>query len=90
VVAFARNGGAAVASIVPFIPPGVFDDATTKAMGEAFDTACEALHDRGQPTVVYEVLARRIIAAARKGERDVGRLRNVALKALARSKRTVE
>jgi len=69
------------------IPRGVFDDAATKAIGEAFDTACEALHDGGQPTVVYEVLARRIIAAARKGERDVGRLRNIALEAIARGKR---
>jgi hypothetical protein len=50
--------------------------------GEAFDAACKALHDRGQPTVVYEVMAR-IIAAARKGESDVWRLRCAALQALA-------
>jgi hypothetical protein len=59
-------------------------------MGEAFDAACKALHDRGQPTVVYEVIARRIIAAARKGERDVWRLRSAALQALAKSNRPVE
>jgi hypothetical protein len=47
-------------------------------MGEAFDAACKALHDRGQPTVVYEVMARRILAAARNGERDVGQLRSIA------------
>ena len=58
---FARKEGVRVASILPFIPRGVFDDAATKAMGEAFDAACQALHDRGQPTVVYEVMARRII-----------------------------
>jgi hypothetical protein len=81
----------ALASILPFIPPGVFDDAATKVMGEAFDTACEALDDPvQQPTVVYEVLARRIIAAARKGERDVGRLRNIALKAFARGKHPIQ
>jgi hypothetical protein len=79
-----------VASILPFIPRGVFDDAATKAMGEAFDAACKALHDTGQPTVVYEVMARRIIAAARKGERDIWRLRRAALEALAKSNRAIE
>lgn len=59
-------------------------------MGEAFDAACKALHDKGQPTVVYEVMARRIIAAARKGERDVWQLRKAALEALANSKRPVD
>ena len=28
-------------SIIPFLPRGVFDDAATKAMGEAFDEACK-------------------------------------------------
>jgi hypothetical protein len=79
-----------VASILPFIPRGVFDDAATKAMGEAFDAACKALHDSGQPTVVHEVIARRIVAAARKGERDVWRLRNAALEALAKTDRPIE
>lgn len=72
-----------------------------KAMGEAFDAACKAMHDSGQPTAVDEVMARRrpagdlpivdeaaplgfrrrpgpgatrIIATARKGERDVWQL----------------
>jgi hypothetical protein len=79
-----------VASILPFIPRGVFDDAANKAMGDAFDAACEALHDGGQPTVVYEVIARRIIAAAGKGERDTRRLRRIALEALAKSRATEE
>jgi hypothetical protein len=39
------------------------------------------LHDTGPPTVVYEVMTRRIIAPARKGERDIWRLRRVALEA---------
>jgi hypothetical protein len=51
-------------------------------MGEAFDSSCEALHDTGQPPVVYEVIAKRIIDAVRIGERDVMRLRNVGLAAL--------
>jgi hypothetical protein len=51
-------------------------------MGEAFDTACKDLHDTGQPPIVYEVIAKRIIAAAKNGERDPVRLRNAGLLAL--------
>ena len=79
-----------MASILPFIPRGVFDDADTKTLGEAFDAACKALHDTGQPALVQEVLARRIIAAARKGERDLRRLRQAALAALQNASRPVE
>jgi hypothetical protein len=71
-----------VGSILPFIARGVFDDATTRIMAEAFDAASKELHDTGQPVIVQEVMARRIIAAARRGERDVARLRDVALAAL--------
>jgi hypothetical protein len=73
-----------VASILPFIRKAgtVFDDRVTAVMGEAFDSACKELHDTGQPPIVYEVIAKRIIDAARGGERDVMRLRNVGLAAL--------
>jgi hypothetical protein len=71
-----------VASIIPFLPRGVFDDAATTIMGQAFDSACRELHDTGQPPVVHEVMARRIVAAARKGERDVAKLRAAALAGL--------
>jgi hypothetical protein len=60
---------------------GVFDDHATKAMGEAFDAACKDLHDTGQPAMVYEVIAKRIIEAARSGERDPEKLRDWALTA---------
>ena len=43
---------------------------TTRLLGEAFDAARAALHDRGQPEIVYEIVAKRIIEAAKKGERD--------------------
>jgi hypothetical protein len=74
-----------VASILPFVPRGVFDDATTRIMGEAFDAACKELDEAGPPAVVQEVIARRIIAAARKGERDMIKLRNAALTALRKT-----
>jgi hypothetical protein len=73
-----------MASILPFIQKAgaVFDDRATQIMGEAFDGACKELHDSGQPPIVYEVIARRIIDAARVGERDLVRLRNAGLTAL--------
>jgi hypothetical protein len=75
-------------SVLPFVPNKCdFHDAVTRVMGEAFDAACRELHDAGMPAVVHEVLARRIIDAAREGERDPTRLRDVALAALARTKR---
>ena len=71
-----------MASILSFIGKGIFDDATLRVMGQAFDTACKELHDDGQPLIVQEVIALRIIAAAHKGERNVTRLRDIALAAL--------
>jgi hypothetical protein len=76
--------GNGVASILPFIrkADGVFDDRVTEIIGQAFDSACKELHDTGQPEIVYEVIAKRIIDAAKNGERDPVRLRNAALAAL--------
>ena len=77
-----------MASILPFIKKSgiVFDDHATSILGEAFDAACKELHDKGQPTIVYEVIARRIIDAARNGERDPIRLRNLGLAGLGLDK----
>ena len=72
-----------MASILPFIRNGgiVFDDQVTQILGEAFDSACKELHDKGQPSIVYEVIAKRIMDAAKTGERDPVRLRNTGLAA---------
>ena len=78
------RGYGAVASILPFIRPETdyFDDRVTKILGDAFDAACKELRDKGQPRIVHEVIARRIIDAAKKGIRDPLRLRDIALAAL--------
>lgn len=68
-------------TILSFIPRGIFDDSQTRVMSEAFDAVCNALHDTGQPEIVHEVIAQRILAATRKGERDPKRLRDSALTA---------
>ena len=69
-------------SVLRFIPIGVFDEATVRIIGKAFDAACKELHDGGQPAVVHEVMIKRIIAAARKGERNMMRLMDAALTGL--------
>ena len=75
-----------MASILPFNRKAgtVFDDRITEIMGEAFDSACKELQDTGQPPIVFEVIARRIIDATGTGERDPVRLRKVGLAALDR------
>ncbi|MGB8556956.1 MAG: hypothetical protein WCD62_00640 [Pseudolabrys sp.] len=55
-----------------------FDDAATLAMGKAFDQACKSLRKLG--SAVPEIIANRIIAAAKNGERDPARLYEQALK----------
>lgn len=65
-------------SIIRFIRQGInFDDATTHAMGEAFDAACAEQSDPSEN--VRELMALQIIEAAKNGERDPGRLKRAAL-----------
>jgi hypothetical protein len=61
------------------IQPGAFDPGAIAAMSEAFEAALKELQDTGQRTVARDVIAGRIIAAARIGERDPVRLRAAAL-----------
>jgi hypothetical protein len=88
VVVLRVMGAVTVASILPFIRSrSDFDDQMTRILGDAFDSACKALDDSGQPLIVQEVIARRIIDAAKKGVRDPVRLRDIGLAALPRSSR---
>ena len=66
-------------SVRSFIASGAFEPEALAAMCEAFEAAWEVLHDTSQPDEVREVIAGRIIAAARLGERDPARLRAAAL-----------
>jgi hypothetical protein len=71
-----------MAQIVQFIrPPDSFDPEALSALGKAYDMAVAALHDIGQPQLVREVLAKRIIKAAQRGERDPAALCAIALAA---------
>jgi hypothetical protein len=66
-----------------FVQSAAVELETIAAMTEAFDAACKQLDDTGQPESVLEIIAERIIAAAKLGERDPVRLREAALPWLA-------
>jgi hypothetical protein len=78
-----------MADVLPFFRGAAFDTDATRVMGEAFDHACHFLHDVGQPDLVREIIAKRIIEAARNGERDPDELCARALKALGFSNRQI-
>jgi hypothetical protein len=52
----------------------VFDDEAVRAMGGAFDQACRSLRHFAHFDRVPELVAKRIIEAAKNGERDPIRL----------------
>jgi hypothetical protein len=81
--------GACVLSVLQFIPMDVFDGATVCNVGRAFGLACKKLNDAGQPDVVHEVMIKRNIAAARRGECDAKRLRDAGLTGLRSSVKVI-
>jgi hypothetical protein len=71
-------------SVLPFIRKAgiAFDDRVTEIIGRAFDSACRQAREAEQPATVYEAIAKRIIDAAKNGERDPVRLHDAGLKGL--------
>jgi hypothetical protein len=63
-----------------FVEPGAFGPEALAAMTEAFESACEKVGDSDQSEVTREVIAGRIVASARFGERDPARLLEAALR----------
>jgi hypothetical protein len=59
-----------------------FDPKTVKLLSDAYDKARKSLHDTGQPYIVNEIIAKRIISLAKQGERDPDHLCKGALTAL--------
>ena len=70
------------ANITPYLEGGSFEPEQVKAMGRAFDTATRALQDRGQPPIVRELIAKRIIEIVKTGEYDPDKISVSALKAV--------
>jgi hypothetical protein len=61
-----------------------YDPETVQILCTAYDRAKKELHDKGQPEIVKEIIARRILALAEQGERDPERLCAGALSSLPR------
>jgi len=68
-----------MATIVDLFTYTAFDPETVKLLCDAYDKACRSLHDTGQPYIVNEIIARRIISLAQQGERDPDKLCEGAL-----------
>lgn len=80
-------------SILPFlrVKTDYFDDEATRVMGEAFDTACAELQDSSSSNLsdlAREIIAERIIEAARKGERHPQRLCSIGIAAVSREQKS--
>jgi hypothetical protein len=71
-----------MADVLSFFQGAASDDDATQVMGKAFDRACQSLHDNEQPDLVRQIIAKRIVEVARKGERDLDELCARALQAL--------
>ena len=57
-----------------YLGGATYDPEAVKCMSAALDLVLRELHDKGQPKVVREVLAKRIVELAAIGERDVKQL----------------
>ena len=68
-----------MSSIVPVFRDSGFDAEATSALGQAYDVACRSLHPKGRPPVLQQMLAKKIIEVAQRGERDPDRMAAIAL-----------
>lgn len=75
-------------TIIPYLQDSSFDSDVTSAMGQAYDMALRAMHERGRPYIVQEVIARQIVEVARTGERDANQMCARALAALGFGEKT--
>jgi hypothetical protein len=69
-------------NIVP-IQDVAFDDKATFAMGLAFDQACDTLGAIGRSRAGREMIAKRIIEAAKSGDRNPVQLHREAIRAVS-------
>ena len=63
-----------------------FEPKTVHILCAAYDQVLRELHDRGQPEIVNEIIAQRILLLAEQGERDQDRLCAGALSFMGQGK----
>lgn len=78
----ALGRGFSVSSATSLFYNADFDSETIEVMAEAIERARKSLHDRGQPPLVQQIIAGRIMSAAKTGVRDPEKLCEMALTAL--------
>jgi hypothetical protein len=69
-------------NVVKLFQAAAFDPEEVETLASAYEKARRSLQDRGQPDIVQTIIAERIIAAAKGGERDPDKLCETALRAL--------
>ena len=68
--------------ILPFTQDSAFEPEVTAAMAAAFDRACRTIGGHAQADLVREIVAKRIVELARRGDFDENHLYLGALRAL--------
>jgi hypothetical protein len=68
-----------VSFVTEFFGNRTYDPEAIRVMSEAYDCALKELHDRGQPELVREIIAKRIVELAAIGEREPQRLCDTVL-----------
>jgi len=76
-----------VSRLADFISGTAYDSDAIQVMAEAYDSVLKELHDRGQPQIVLEIIAKRIIELAAIGEREPARLCETVLHELGLAQR---
>ena len=69
-------------TILPYLEGTSFPPEVVAILGDAYERARRSLHDTGQPDLVKEVIAKRIIHLAAQGELDPKKLSEQALAGL--------
>jgi hypothetical protein len=69
-------------TVVELFRDTAFDPEVVALLCAAYEEARKSLHSSGQPHVLQEVIARRIIASAERGERNPDKLCEDALSRL--------
>jgi hypothetical protein len=71
-----------VATAIELFCDAAFDPEAVAVLCAAFEKIQKSLHDTGQPPVVQEVIALRLIACAQRGQRNPDKLAEEALAAI--------
>ena len=69
-------------AIAEFVGSVTYDPETVQVMSQAYESVLKELHDSGQPELVREIIAKRIVELTAMGEREPRRLCDTVLSEL--------